>query len=359
MVHQVNSCAWKTHDSEAGHAQQPALSLPRRAAALALIGTALAGAPVASRGATLADSANRKVEVGADVAHVVPAGVPAQILLHALAPGKLCGLVEPFKPEHAIYVDPAVVRLPQLPLLTRTDAPGDLAAVAACKPNLVVDYGNVSARYAAADAKIQNELKVPTVLFGGGLGDVGGVARALGSAMGLGPRGEEIAGTARDVLGRVKAVADLPDADRVPVYLARGKDGLDAARAGTSFDEPIRLAGGRNVVSGTGGTFRRMKVADVVALKPAVVIVDDEGALHGTLRAALPKGTRFVLDAGEPYKVLTGAPSINRLAGVLALAAILHPDKVKPDPEAAARVEAGLFALPPGVADPSPLQVRD
>ena len=30
-------------------------------------------------------------------------------------------------------------------------------------------------------------------------------------------------------------------------------------RAGTSFDEPIRLAGGRNVVAASGGTFQRME----------------------------------------------------------------------------------------------------
>ena len=110
-------------------------------------------------------------------------------------------------------------------------------------------------------------------------------------------------------------------------------------RGGTSLDEPIRLAGGRNVVQGGGGTFRRMEVEAVVALKPAVVVVSDLEALTSSLHDALPKGTRFVLDAGEPYKVLTGAPSLNRLVGAAALAAILHPDKVKSDADAIRRFE--------------------
>ncbi len=309
--------------------------------------------------ATLTDSVNRSVEIPAEVALVVPAGIPAQILLHALAPGKLGGLVEPFAPDHAIYVDANLARLPQIPLLTRTDASGDVAAVASLHPGLVVDYGSTAARYAAADEKIQAELKVPAVLFSGGLDQAADTARRLGQALGAAERGKVVAAAIEGVLAKVKPVAGLPDAERVAVYLARGSDGLDAARAGTTFDEPIRLAGGRNVVTGGGGAFRPMSVDEVKALKPAVVIVAETEALHGSLRAALPAGTRFVLDAGEPYKVLTGPPSVNRLAGVLALAVLLHPDKVQADPEALTRIETGLFPIPPGLSEPAPLQVRE
>ena len=129
-------------------------------------------------------------------------------------------------------------------------------------------------------------------------------------------------------------------------------------RAGTSFDEPLRLAGGRNVVVASGGTFQRMDVAAVVALKPKVVIFAEEEALSSPLRQALPKDTIIVLDAGEPYKVLTGPPSLNRLVGLAALPAILHPDKATADPDFVLHVQATLFPPPPGVAFPAPLQVR-
>lgn len=129
-------------------------------------------------------------------------------------------------------------------------------------------------------------------------------------------------------------------------------------RAGSSFDEPVRLAGGRNVVAATGGTFQRMDVAAVVALKPKVVIFAEEEALSSPLRRALPADTTIVLDAGEPYKALTGPPSLNRLVGLAALPAILHPETAKADPDYVLHVEAGLFPPPPGLALPSPLQVR-
>jgi iron complex transport system substrate-binding protein len=324
---------------------------------MALAALLAVATPTLTHAAPLTDSAERTVEIPADVASVVPGGAPAQVLLHALVPAKLTGLVEAFGPGHAIYVAARLAALPQIPMLTRTDAPGDVAAVAALKPGLSVDYGDVSARYVAADEKIQEELKTPAVIFGGRLAASGAVVTALGRALGASDRGTAIATLAQGVLDAVKPVSALPDSERVTVYMARGADGLQAARAGTSFDEPIRLAGGMNVVVGGGGTFKRMQVEDVVALKPSVVIFGSPEALSSPLHEALPKGTRFVVDTGEPYKVLLGPPSLNRLAGLAALAPILHPDRVKPDDSARA-IETDLFAIPAGVTVPAPLQVQ-
>ena len=307
----------------------------------------------------LVDSTGRTQEVVAPVSVAVPAGAPAQVLLQAIAPGKLAALVEGFAPEHVIYVDARVAALPQIATLTRSAAPGDVAAVAALKPGLVVDYGSLSPRYVAADEKIAEELHVPAVLFSGDLADVPKVVRALAKPLGEVERGEVVAGAAQRALDALEPLGSLPEASRIAVYVARGADGLSALRGGTSFDEPIRLAGGRNVVAGGGGTFRHMDVEAVVALKPAVVVVSDLEALRSPLHAALPKGTRFVLDAGEPYKVLTGAPSLNRLVGAVALAAILFPDKAPSDPDTIRRLETTLFPIPPGLAEPAPLQVRE
>ena len=311
------------------------------------------------RAEPLVDSTGRTQGVVAPVSVAVPAGAPAQILLQAIAPGKLGALVEGFAPDHAMYVDAKVAALPQIAMLTRSAAPGDVGAVAALKPGLMVDYGSLSPRYVAADEQIAQELHVPAVLFSGDLADVPKVVRALAKPLGEVERGEVVAGAAQQVLDALKPLGSLPESERVAVYVARGADGLSAVRGGTSFDEPIRLAGGRNVVAGGGGTFRRMDVDAVVALKPAVVVVSDLEALRSPLHAALPKGTRFVLDAGEPYKVLTGAPSLNRLIGAVALAAILHPDKAASDPDTIRRLETSLFPIPPGLAVPAPLQVRE
>ncbi len=312
--------------------------------------------PVAVQAASIEDSAHRKIDVPGDVEVVIPAGPPAQVLLHALAPDRLGALVEPFKPDHVIYVDPKIARLPQIPVLTRVTKPGDFGMVAELKPGLIIDYGNDSRRYVAADEKIQKQLGVPTALFGGRLTDAAKVARTIAPAIGKNARAETVAAKIEEVLDRVKPLADLGDGDRPTVYVARGADGLLAARAGTSFDEPIRLAGGRNVVEAGNGTFKRMSLEEVVALKPAVVVFGQRDALKSKLHAALPPGTKFLLDAGEPYSVLTGPPSINRLVGLAALAVILHSDRFKMEPEDVSRIETTLFPIPAGLAVPAPLQ---
>lgn len=350
-------CPCKRHDSRPVHRQARGRHPLPSARILSLIVAALL--PTAAAAATLTDSVGRKVDVPASVATVVPAGAPAQVLLQALAPTRLVGLVEPVNAEHAMYVDRSLAKLPRIPQLSRTEAPGDIAAVKALNPSLVVDYGNVSARFVAADEKIQSKLGVPTLLYGGALAQVGDVVRTLGDAFDVKPRAATIASVAAGVLERAKPVADLPEAERVPVYAARGTDGLLALRGGTSFDETIRLAGGRNVVAASGGTFQPMTVDAVVALKPKVVIFGEEEALSSPLRKALPQGTIVVLDAGEPYKVVTGPPSLNRLVGLSALLGILHPNRTKGStPEVAATIEADLFPPPAGIALPTPLQVR-
>lgn len=324
---------------------------------LALWFAAVLAAPHA-RAATIEDSVGRRVEVPAKVETIVPAGAPAQVLLHVLAPEKLAGLVEPFRPAQVIYVDPKIAALPQIPVLTRVTRPGDIAMVAALKPNLVVDYGNASPRYKEANEKIEKALGVPAVLFGGSLVEASKVVRTTGGAIGASARAEAVASAIDDILRRVAPLAALADAERIPVYLARGADGLNAARTGTSFDEPIRLAGGRNVVPAGNGTFARMRVEDVVALKPAVVVFATRDALKSPLHAALPSGTKFLLDAGQPYPVLTGPPSLNRLIGLAALAVVLHGDKVKMEPEEVAALESKLFQTPARLPLPAPLQVQ-
>lgn len=346
--------ALRSHDSRRG--ESPTRRRTRRNLGIVASGCLVFAAPAGA--ATLTDASGRTIEVPAQVSSVVPAGPPAQVLLHALVPAKVAGLVETFSDDHAIYVDPDLLRRPKIPMLSRSSAPQDIAAVAAVKPGLVVDYGNTGKRYVAETEKIGSDLGVPAAIFSGDLAQAPKVVHTLGAALGAEDRAGEVEKAIARTLARLDSVADLPDADRTPVYVARGADGLDAMRAGTSFDETLRLAGGRNVVGGTGGTFRRLAVADVVALKPSVVVFGDIGALSSPLRKALPPATTVVLDTGEPYLVVVGPPSINRIIGALALGAILHPDKVAVDPEDVGRLETTLFPIPPGLAVPSPLQVR-
>lgn len=305
--------------------------------------------------ASLEDANHQTITLADAPRRILPAGPPAQILLHALAPGQLAGLVEGFPADAAIYVDPALLARPRVPMAARSHDKGDFAEITRLKPDLILDYGSVEPRYAHADADVAGRLAVPVLLFDGRLEAAPDLLLKLGRAFGDEARARMLSERMSKILADTRPLADLPEAERVPVYLARGADGLTGARAGSAFDEPLRLAGARNVVAGGIGAFRRMRPEEVLALHPKVVIFEDREALSSPLGKALPPDVTVLLDNGVPYKALTGAPSLNRMVGLVALASILHPDRFHMDPEDVPRVETLLFPIPPGLAAPAPL----
>jgi iron complex transport system substrate-binding protein len=290
------------------------------------------------------DSAGRLVHLPEKIAHVIPAGPPADALIYALAPDLLDGLVEPWSEPQKSAVLESAQNLPAIPRLTGKPSEADLAALRDLHPDLIIDYGDVNERYAVLADKMQETLGVPYILLSGTLDAAPVVIRSLGKALGREDRAEEIAGAIETSLAKLAATSSLPEDARVPVYYARGSDGLRAVRPGSSLDAVIELAGGRNVVPGGQGIFASLRAEDVLKLNPEIVIVTtpDASQSYAALRKALPQNTRFLIDPGLPYGWVERPPSLNRIIGALWLASKLHPDKVRFS-EADAGALAGLL----------------
>jgi iron complex transport system substrate-binding protein len=295
------------------------------------------------------DAADRTVDVPSKVARIIPAGPPAQVLLQALAPDKLAGLVEAFPAEGKAFVPDATRNLAVIPRLSRSPSEADIATLRGLAADLVVDYGSVGQNYVASINKAQADLGVPAILLDGRLAGTPANLRQLGLLIGVADRAEQLAALAQKALDKLAPLAALSSADRVSVYLARGSDGLNAARPGGSVGEAIEFAGGRNVVASGSGAFFKMEVADVVALTPDVVIFENAAALKSPLRAALPAKTRVYLDSPTPYGALESPPSLNRLIGALVLGSLLHPDRLPPDPAFVTKLHEAFFGpIPAG-----------
>ena len=322
----------------------PFLRVAAACAALTLL-------PVTSgMAAPFRDAANRTVELSGKVERIIPAGPPAQVLLYALAPEKLAGLVEAFPPAGRVFVPQAYRNLERIPRLSHTPKPEDMEKLRQLKADLVVDYGNTGPSYVAAINKAQADLGTPAILLDGSLAATPRNLRALGTLIGVPERGEKLAAAAQDVLDKLAPLAALPNEARPSVYLARGSDGLNAARPGTSLSEAITLAGGRNATPPGSGAFVRTTVEEVVALAPDVVVFEDQAALKSPLRAALPAKTRVYVDEAAPFGSLESPPSLNRLVGAAALAKILHPDRAPADPDYPAKIRETFFGpVPPGL----------
>ena len=308
-----------------------------RALALTIVAALVVATTV--HAAEFTDSAGRKVNLPEKVGRLLPAGPPADVLLYALAPNLLVGLVEPWNGD-------AKQALPGVPRLTsRNLSSDDLEKLRQLKADLVVDYGDINPNYVALADRIQASLGVPYVLIDGRLREAPQVLRRLGDAIGRPERGQELAGAVQSALALIDGAGTAAPDQRVPFYYARGADGLQGVRAGSSVGEAIELAGGRNVVPSARGAFVGMSAAEVAKLSPKFVIVGEAAAIQpgSPLRQALPDGTRFVVDRGAPYGIIEKPPSLNRILGALAVAALIHPDRAEAFHAAAALLATVMF----------------
>ncbi len=298
------------------------------------------------------DSAGRSVRLSPPFARVLPAGPPADALLFALAPDALIGLVEPWNNSQRSVVPEVARSLPAIPRLTGKPTDEDVASLRDSHPDLIVDYGDIGGRYSDLADRSQAAIGAPYVLMSGRLVDAPRVVRSLGAAMDRKQRAEEIAAAIDSALAKLKATSSLDASARIPVYYARGADGLRAARAGSSLSEAIDLAGGRNVTPAGPGGFVTLSVEEVVNFKPAIVILADPAAAaaDSPLRKALPPKTRFLIDHGLPYGWIERPPSLNRILGALWLGSQLHPNKLAFDAKEMRALTVSLFhSAPPDV----------
>jgi iron complex transport system substrate-binding protein len=280
--------------------------------------------PLTGQAADLVDATGRTIAVPEEVARVLPAGPPAAVLLEALAPDLMLGWPGGSKPATANdFLPAAAAALPAVPRVTgRKDVTADVIAL---KPDLIVDYGDVSPRYAKTDADIQLHTGVPTILLDGSLTHTPDALRVLGRALHREARAEVLAHLAETVLAGTPASGPHPS-----VVYARGKDGLNVAAPGTGVVEVFTLLGWRVLAPPGEGTFRQATLEQVAALDPDVLIFGDEGMREVIAGSPAWQALRAVrsghasIAPATPFGWTEEPPSVNRLLG---LAMLSQPGK--------------------------------
>jgi iron complex transport system substrate-binding protein len=275
---------------------------------LAMIWSATAGA------AEVVDSAGRIVQVPDRVVHVAPAGPPASVLLEALAPDLMIGWPSPLPDAARAILSPEAAKLPQIPRLTGRE---DVAEkIKALHPDLILDYGTVSPRYAELAQTTQERTGVPTLLLDGALDKIPETFRRLGIILHREDRAETLARFA-------EALLSLPASTAHPrVLYARGADGLTVAAPGTDVTAVFTRLGWQVLAPDGEGTFRTSSIEAIRGLDPDVLIFSDP-AMHDTLvHADAWKTVRAVRDGhalvspAVPFGWVEEPPSINRLIGL-------------------------------------------
>ena len=268
-----------------------------------------------ARATDITDATGRIVHAPDHPAHVLPAGPPAALLIAALAPDLMLGWPMPVADAARAWLSPEAAKLGQVPRLTGKGA--DAAAIiAAAKPDLVIDYGNIDASYSKLATDTQAKSGVPVILLDGALEKIPAAFRLAGRALGRPERGETLARLAETIL-----VLSAPSGPRPRVLYARGDDGLDVMAPQGPSAVFARLGWQMAQLPGEGA-FRPTALENIAKLDPDIIIfaspaMREKAATDPAWRAlrAVREGRAFTAPT-LPFNWIEEPPSINRLLGL-------------------------------------------
>jgi iron complex transport system substrate-binding protein len=263
----------------------------------------------------ITDATGRAVQVPDQIARVLPAGPPAAVLLAAVAPDLMLGWPSPLPDAARALLSPVAGKLPQIPRLTgREDVTGKIQPL---KPDLILDYGTVSPRYADLAQQTQQRTGIPTILLDGSLTEIPHVFRMLGVILHREDRAESLATFAEALL----ALPATPNTHPRVLY-ARGADGLTVAAPETDVTEVFTHLGWRVLAPDGQGSFRSSSIDAIRALDPDILIFADPAMQNTVMHDAAWRAVRAVREAhvfvapALPFGWVEEPPSINRLAGL-------------------------------------------
>ncbi len=273
------------------------------------------------------DDAGRTVEVPAHPKRIVVCGPPAAPWIYALAPDALAGWTRAFKADEAALVPEPYRSLPVVGRLTGHGGTASLEALAAAKPDVLVDIGTIDPSHAALADRVQAQLGIPYVLIGGSLWDGAKTFRRLGELTGRAAEAEELAVYVDELLALART-AIAKDGERPRVYYGRNATGLETTLAGSLFAEVIDAAGAINVAKrGQTDAIVTMSFESIAGGRPDVIVTQDKNfaKLVQTDSAWRALKARVLLAPKVPFGWLDAPPSVNRVLGLLWLTARLHP----------------------------------
>jgi iron complex transport system substrate-binding protein len=264
--------------------------------------------------AQIVDATGRTVQVPDHIVHVIPAGPPAAVLLEAIAPDLMAGWPFPLSADARALLSPEAAKLPQIPRVTgHEDVSRQLDTL---KPDLILDYGTVSPRYADLARATQQRTGIPTILLDGSLAKIPDTFRELGTILHRQDRGEMLAKFAEALLA-------LPIPTNHPkVLYARGADGLLVAAPNTDVTEVFARLGWQVVAPDGQGVFRPASIDAIKALDPDMLVFSDPAMRETIAHSEAWKSVRAVRDGHAlvapslPFGWVEEPPSVNRLIGL-------------------------------------------
>ncbi|MUG26546.1 ABC transporter substrate-binding protein [Paenibacillus macerans] len=285
------------------------------------------------------DSAGREVEIPKHIERIAPSGSLAQIVLFSLAPDKLVGLSGKWSDEAGAYLADKYL---QLPVFGQFYGSGDLnmEALAAAKPQLIIDIGEKKDGIAEDLDALQEQLGIPVIFVEATLKTMAGSYNTLGEVLGMPDEAKVLADYCDEVYtNTVKTMEKIGD-HKVKVLYSLGDTGTNIISKGSFHAEILDLLGDNVAVldnPSSKGSGNEVSLEQIVQWDPDVIFfaplsIYGSVASDGTWKQmkAIRDGNYFEVP-GAPYSWMGSPPSVNRYIGMIWLSQTLYPDVFKYD----------------------------
>jgi len=298
------------------------------------------------------DSCGREVLVDKEITKVALSGTLAQIVVFALAPEKMVGLVSEWDSMAKEYLATEYYQMPVIGQLYGGKGEINLEELLAVAPQLVIDIGEAKDGMAEDLDALQQQTGIPFVHIDAYLDNTAEMFRIVGDLLGAEEQAEKLATywtTHFDMVNDI--LAEVGEGKAELLYIA-GDEGLNVIANGAYHSEVIDMFSNNIAIvenPSSKGTGNEVDMEQLLMWNPQYLIFDSESIYDQIAERpewqnmdAVKAGRYYEVPAG-PYSWLGFPPSVQRILGMMWMEQLFYPEYCDFDLKAAVKEYYSLF----------------
>ena len=287
------------------------------------------------------DSAERVIEVPANIERIAVTGPLAQMVLFALAPDLMVGIAAAWDPSASKYLDTKYMELHYLGALYGTRGDLNLETLLVARPDIVIDIGESKDSIAEDMDALQEKCGIPFVHISASTVTTGETYRKLGELLNMKARAEALAVYCEDIYTMTFDLMErVGEENRVSLVYCMGDTGLNVLARGSFHAEVLDMMGLNAAVLDNPtamGTGNEVDMEQLLVWNPEVILFAP-GSVYDMVGgdpvwsqlSAISNGRYFETPIG-PYNWLGFPPSVQLYLGMLWLGYLMYPEYVDYD----------------------------
>ena len=298
------------------------------------------------------DSCGREVLVDKEITKVALSGTLAQIVVFALAPEKMVGLVSEWDSMAKEYLATEYYQMPVIGQLYGGKGEINLEELLAVAPQLVIDIGEAKDGMAEDLDALQQQTGIPFVHIDAYLDNTAEMFRIVGDLLCAEEQAEKLATYWTTHFDMVNDILDEVGESKAELLYIAGDEGLNVIANGAYHSEVIDMFSNNIAIvenPSSKGTGNEVDMEQLLMWNPQYLIFDSESIYDQISERpewqnmdAVKAGRYYEVPAG-PYSWLGFPPSVQRILGMMWMEQLFYPEYCDFDLKAAVTEYYSLF----------------